>query len=69
MQFSGQNNGGTSNLAFMLARKCDQLTKTCIMNMQHVHARIQDSDSITKIAERLLSDPIPLQGVTSYPDM
>ena len=35
MQLTRQNNGGIANPAFLLARKCNQLARTCIMNMRN----------------------------------
>ena len=35
MQFTGQNNGRTASSAFLLARKCNWLARTCIMNMRN----------------------------------
>ena len=35
MQLTGQNNGGTASSAFLLARKCNWLARTCIMNMRN----------------------------------
>ena len=35
MQLTGQNNGGIASSAFLLARKCNWLARTCIMNMRN----------------------------------
>ena len=35
MQVTGQNNGGMASSAFLLARTCSWLTRTCIMNMRN----------------------------------
>ena len=35
MQLTGQNNGGIASSAFLLARKCNWLARTCTMNMRN----------------------------------
>ena len=35
MQLTGQNNGEIASSAFLLARKCNWLARTCIMNMRN----------------------------------
>ena len=56
MQFTGQNNGGTANSASLLARKCNWLTRTCIMNMRNATCvRTQTSKVPTWVALLFIS--------------
>ncbi len=56
MHFTGQNNGGTASSAFLLARKCNWLARTCIMNMRNVSCvRTQTSKVPTWVALLFIS--------------
>ena len=50
MQLTGQNNGGVASSAFLLARNCNRLARTCIMNMRNATCvRTQTSKVPTRV--------------------
>ena len=50
MQLTGQNNGGIASSALLLARKCNWLARTCIMNMRNATcAETQTSKVPTRV--------------------
>ena len=54
MQLTGQNDGGTASLAFLLARKSNGQARTCIMKMRNAtYVGMQTSKVPTHVAQLL----------------
>ena len=49
MQLTGQNSGGIASLAFLLARKCNWLARTCIMNMRNATCVETNLKGLTRV--------------------